>query len=75
MMIGWGIFLASIALMVVSAVAEFWGGFGLSWILILTGLIWAVAATPVLRPQKIDDKTAWLKAAGQAFIDSLPERP
>jgi hypothetical protein len=74
MAIGWGMFLLSIVFMIVSGAAEFWAGFALSWLLLLTGLIWAAFAMPVLKPQKIDENTAWLKSAGKAFLDSLPER-
>jgi hypothetical protein len=45
----------------------------LGGLMILFSLFWAIFAVRVLRPQKIDDRFAWLAGAGPEFLDSLPQ--
>jgi hypothetical protein len=41
-------------------------------LLILCSLLWAVFATRVVFPKKIDNQYAWLLGAGNEFLDSVP---
>jgi drug/metabolite transporter superfamily protein YnfA len=74
LLIGWLIVLAGVGAIVLAialdngAYAAF-GGLG-----ILVGLIWAIVATPILKPTRIDDwGNAWVKGVHPDFLAQVPE--
>ncbi len=44
-------------------------------VMLLAGIVWAALAARTLSPTKIDDRTLWLRGAGDKLLDALPNGP
>jgi hypothetical protein len=73
--IGWGLFIGSIAALVVGINANATWLAVLSPFLLLTGLIWGAVGGRVVSARRIDARWVRLGGAGPAFLDELPEFP
>lgn len=72
-LITWGIILASIVGMIGSAALQSGPLIVVSIVVFLGGIIYGFVTVPILKPKKIDKNYAWLKGAGNEFLQSIPD--
>ncbi|MCE7973934.1 MAG: hypothetical protein DYG92_06340 [Leptolyngbya sp. PLA1] len=74
LLIAWLIVLAGVGGVVAAIALEDGAYAAVGCVAIFAGLIWAIVATPILKPTRIDDwGNAWVKGVHQDFLSQVPE--
>jgi len=77
--IAWGLFLASVALVVLAAnqpsSSSLGPIFGFSALGVFLLMLFWILGTRLIFPKKINDRYGWISKAGRPYLDSLPQWP
>ena len=73
--ITWALILLSVGGFVLAVIAEDNTLVLLGILLLLAGIIYAVAVVRIVTPAKIDDKFAWLRGVNKDYLNELPQWP
>lgn len=74
LLVGWLIVLLGVAGIVLAIALDDGAYAAVGGLAIFVGLIWAIVATPILKPTRIDDwGNAWIKGVHPDFLSQVPE--